>query len=338
MATAYEISFKYEILNEFIASIDGFITRNYLYSGKEMPSDIKALESEVWDIYDKLPLENNIDKLNGYNKRLSEIRGYVHEHTPIPQECKTTDYSEYSEGDFQKAFDYYYKALTSNKTPSDNPQACVLGGQSGSGKSTVHKIVSERNPNVIVIDGDRFREQHPNFEIIQKLYGNDAANYTQKFSNGIVNAMIEKLSSERYNLIIEGTCRTAEVPLKTCRELKAKGYQTELAVMCTDKDISWQSTIDRYNEMQRLGLFPRAVPKEKYLDTVAAISKNISVIYNSREFDEITLYNREKQCLYKFSETPQTNPASIVDKMLNEIEHKKNALSESDEKPFEKPF
>lgn len=84
MATAYEISFKYEILNEFIASIDGFITRNYLYPDREMPSDIKAMESEVWDIYDKLPLENNMDTLNGYDKRLSEIRDYVHTHTPVP--------------------------------------------------------------------------------------------------------------------------------------------------------------------------------------------------------------------------------------------------------------
>lgn len=243
----------------------------------------------------------------------------------------TTDYSAFSESDFREAFNEFYVLLTNGKTPADNPKAYILGGQSGAGKTTIHDIIQNHNPNTIVIDGDRFRERHPNFESIQRLYGNDAANYTQKFSNSIVNAMIEKLSSEHYNLIIEGTCRTAEVPLKTCRELKAKGYQTELAVMCTDKDISWQSTIDRYNEMQRLGLFPRAVPKEKYIETVAAISKNISVIYNSREFDEISLYNREKQCLYKFSETPQTNPASIVDKMLNEIEHKKNALAESDE-------
>ncbi|MGN0678927.1 MAG: zeta toxin family protein [Oscillospiraceae bacterium] len=241
------------------------------------------------------------------------------------------DYSEFSEGDFRKAFEYYYNALTSNKRPSDKPQACILGGQSGSGKSTIHKIVKEQNPNVIVIDGDRFREQHPNFEIIQKLYGNDAANYTQKFSNSIVNAMIEKLSSERYNLVIEGTCRTAEVPLKTCRDLKAKGYTVELAVMCTDKDISWQSTIDRYNEMQRRGLHPRAVPKEKYLETVAAISKNISVIYNSREFDEITLYNRERECLYKYSNKPDLNPATIVKKKLNEIELMQKALKENDE-------
>lgn len=242
-----------------------------------------------------------------------------------------TDYSEFSKGDFEKVFEFCYNDLTKTKQPTPNPMACILGGQGGAGKTTIHNIIQENNSNVIVIDGDRFRERHPNFEIIQNLYGNEAANYTQKFSNSIVNALIERLSSEKYNLVIEGTCRTSEVPLNTAKVLKDKGYTVELSVMCTDKDISWQSTIDRYNEMKRIGLFARAVPKEKYLETVNAISANISAIYQSKIFDEITLYNRGKQCLYRFSKTPEINPANIVDKMLNEIERKRNLLTESDE-------
>lgn len=77
MATAYEISFKHEILNEFIASINGFIGRNY--SDNSMPEDISALEKEVWQIYNKLSLEDNMDVLDCFEKRLSEIRDYVRE-------------------------------------------------------------------------------------------------------------------------------------------------------------------------------------------------------------------------------------------------------------------
>ena len=77
MATAYEISFKHEILNEFIASINGFIGRNY--SNNLMPEDISALEKEVWQIYNRLSLEDNMDVLEGFEKRLSEIRDYVRE-------------------------------------------------------------------------------------------------------------------------------------------------------------------------------------------------------------------------------------------------------------------
>lgn len=74
MATPYEVAFKYEILNEFIASVDGMIGREF--PGK-LPSDIAPLSEEVWDIYRKIPLEDDIEVLDKYDKRLMEIRDYV---------------------------------------------------------------------------------------------------------------------------------------------------------------------------------------------------------------------------------------------------------------------
>lgn len=317
---AYKISFKHEILNEFIASVDGFVTRNYLYSDKKMPDDIRASENELWDIYHRLPFENNFDALNSVEKRLLEIRDFIREHTPLRQAMNNEidDCSEYSESDFKRAFERCYKMLTQNKTPVKKPQAFLLGGQSGAGKTTIHDIIQNENPNTIVLDGDRFREQHPNFEIICNLYGNNAANHTQKFSNSIVNALIERLGSEHYNLIIEGTCRTSAVPLNTCRYLKKTGYSVNLAVMCTDKQASWQSTINRFNEMKRLGLLARAVPREKFDETVKAIPDNISLLYQSGEFNNILLFNRNKECLYELKKHPQQNPAEIVKRELDD--------------------
>ena len=84
MPTAYDVSFKHEILNEFIASIEGFITRNYLYTDKVIPTDIQSMEKEIWEIYEKLPFEEDIDALDAYDKRLSEIRSNIQELTPQP--------------------------------------------------------------------------------------------------------------------------------------------------------------------------------------------------------------------------------------------------------------
>lgn len=74
MATPYEIAFKYEILNEFIAHVDGMIGREF---PKKLPADIAPLEEEVWDIYHKLPLEDDMEVLDRYDKRLIEIRDYI---------------------------------------------------------------------------------------------------------------------------------------------------------------------------------------------------------------------------------------------------------------------
>lgn len=311
----YEISFRHEILNEFIASVDGFITRNILYSNAEMPDDIRSLEIELWDIYRKLPFENDLNSLNGIEKRLLEMRDNIGEHAPLHKQA--TDFTEYSESDFKRALEKCCKTLTENKFPADKPQAFLLGGQSGAGKTTIQDIIQRQNPNIIVLDGDRFRAYHPNFDEIQEKHGEASANYTQKFSNSIVNALMKKFRDKRFNLIIEGTCRTAEVPLNTCRVLKEKGYSVNLAVMCTDKKTALQSTINRYNKMKSLGITPRAVPRDKFEETVKAIPENISLLYRSGEFDNILLFNRQNECLYELKKQPQLNPADIVKRELN---------------------
>lgn len=77
MATAYEIAFKYEILNEFIAHLDARISRKF--GDENLPSDMAALHNELWDIYRKLPFEDDMNVLDGYDDRLAEIRDYIDE-------------------------------------------------------------------------------------------------------------------------------------------------------------------------------------------------------------------------------------------------------------------
>ena len=63
-------------------------------------------------------------------------------------------------------------------------------------------------------------------------------NHTQKFSPQVTERLIDKLSREKYNLIIEGTLRTSAVPLKTAELLKSRGYQVELAVLAVPPILS----------------------------------------------------------------------------------------------------
>lgn len=227
------------------------------------------------------------------------------------------DYTKFTETEFEKAYSIFYKELTRGMSPTENPRAYILGGQSGAGKSTIHKIIAKKDPNTIVIDGDRFRERHPHFEKIQEIHKSEAANYTQAFSNKMVNEFIERLSNEKFNLIIEGTCRTSRVPLETCAKMKAKGYFTELDVICVDKMTSWDTTIERYNSMKQRKLDARAVPVEKYLEIIQSLPNSISEICEAKTFDEICLYDRDKKCLYKLSESPYIDPADIVRDKLN---------------------
>lgn len=223
---------------------------------------------------------------------------------------------EYTEKEFEETLIDIYEELVADVQPVAEPRAVLLGGQSGSGKTTIHKIEREQNPNVVVINGDTYRTSHPQFERIRQEKGDDFVKYTQEFANSVSNALIERLSNEGYNLIIEGTLRTTEVPLASHSMLKAKGYTVELAIMATSKEASWKGTIDRYNDMRIRGIPARATTRESHDTIVKNIVPNLDKLYKMHVFDNIVIYDREERCLYDMNKTPNTNPSKILEKKI----------------------
>lgn len=89
---------------------------------------------------------------------------------------------EFSEVEFQKALQRTIRALTCGKMIPYQPKAILLGGQSRTGKTTIHRIKQrEFQGNIIIIDGDSYRSQHPNYLALQKKYVKDSVDYTKGF-------------------------------------------------------------------------------------------------------------------------------------------------------------
>ena len=128
-------------------------------------------------------------------------------------------------------------------------------------------------------------------------------------------AIIDELSTEKYNLIVEGTLRTAEVPMKTAKELKERGYRTELCVMAVKPEISYESTILRYENAILLGEVPRATSKAHHDMVVERISENLDTIYESGIFDCIRIYTRDNVCIYSSDASTQI-PSEIEKEIL----------------------
>ena len=222
-----------------------------------------------------------------------------------------------TEREYKDTYKQIKKILLDSKNRENYPSAAIVGGQPGSGKSVLSRYIQSQDPNTIIIDGDAIRAYHPHLNELEKEYGTDYPKVTQPFVNKAVEQLIGELSKEKYNLIIEGTLRDINVPLKTARELEEKDYLVELYIVATSKEQSWQSTLDRGRELEEEGKMPRYVDKEHHDKVVNSLPTTVEELANSDVFYNVIIMRRDQTILYDRDETPELNPKDIMEMVLD---------------------
>lgn len=209
--------------------------------------------------------------------------------------------ANYAEEDFLDALNLIVanagKGIEVN--PVAHPRAVLLGGQSGAGKTTLHKVFMARfQKNAVIVNGDSYRSLHPLYREFDRKYGPESVNHTAEWAGRMTEAVIDALSDMGYNLIIEGMLRTAEVPMKTATLLRERGYAVSLALMAVKPEISLISCQIRYEQMHIAGTVPRATDPAHHNKIVHDIVGNLAVLQESGLFDEVLLYNRASEKLF----------------------------------------
>ncbi len=219
------------------------------------------------------------------------------------------------------------QVATSNQS---QPQAFVLGGQPGAGKSSMTQDVRKLlNKNVIVINGDDFRKYHPEYRKLQKEQGQDAPKYTAEFAGKMTEAILKKAIEEKYNIIVEGTFRTSETPIKTLRQFKENGYKTNVLIQTCNQTISWQTCLDRYNRMAQDNPKEARFTDKKHHDLVVQnLAKNIKEVQKSGLVDHMQIFARvpvkgktnefQQKEIYNSNSNKAVNTATIDKYLLGE--------------------
>lgn len=200
------------------------------------------------------------------------------------------------ESDLSKKFTKIWEQLSNDDalSPQDRPVGILLGGQPGAGKSHATKEIKARlKNNVLVINGDEFRVSHKHYSDFYQLYGKDASKYTGTFAGRMVEKVRDEAIKNGFNVVIEGTFRTVDTPLKELNNFKENGYSSEIIVCTCPKELSWESTIKRAEEQELAGLQPRYVPKEIHDLVTKNLAENTSVIFNSGLASRLEIYSRE---------------------------------------------
>ena len=224
---------------------------------------------------------------------------------------------DYTDSQFKQALARNLRSLTRGKKSSKQPIAILLGGQSGAGKTTIHRIKQkEFQRNIVIIDGDSFRSQHPHYLELQQEYGKDSVEYTKDFAGKMVESLVTELSHLGYNLLIEGTLRTIDVPKKTAQLLKSRGYEVQLALIATKPELSYLSTLIRYEELYSINpTQARATPKEHHDGIVEHLVDNLRELEGEHLFDRIQIYQRDRTCIYDF-EMAKGSAAEVLQESL----------------------
>ena len=281
-----------------------YIVNTELYMVESI-NELEALKSDM------VELENKIKEL------LVQASNGVSDTKDFKEKCDLQGIESFSPEDFDKALERTIQLLTVNKNISSTPHAVILGGQSGAGKTTIHRVkMMESNGDYIVIDGDTYRAQHPHFRELQEKYGVDSVDYTKVFAGKMVETVIDKLSSLKYNLIIEGTLRSAAVPIQTATLLKFKGYMVDFCLIATKPELSYLTTQLRYLEMLVVDpLQARATPKEHHDGIVKSLVSNINELEQISLFNSIQVYKRDLVQVYHSKQC--TEPVGpVVDQIL----------------------
>ncbi|UXR68861.1 MULTISPECIES: zeta toxin family protein [unclassified Staphylococcus] len=207
---------------------------------------------------------------------------------------------KFSQSEINLAFKRLTRSLTRGKTISTQPKAILLGGQSGAGKTTLHRMKQkEFQGNIIIIDVNSYQSLHPNYLNLQKEFGKESVHYTKKFAGKMVELLIEELSKQSYHLLIEGTLRTTAVPRETAQLLKSLGYEVSLALIATKPELSYLSTLIRYEELYRIDpTNARATPMEHHDEIVKNLPMRLKELENDQIFKRIQIYQRDKHCVY----------------------------------------
>ena len=215
----------------------------------------------------------------------------------------------------------WYEISSQNLTSQQSPKAYILGGQPGAGKSTsTDKLEEQYNDNIVTVDLDEYRDQHPNYEALYERYGKELSSYTHEFAGEIKEEIQKRAIDAKYNIIIDGTLGNVERAEQLIEGLKKEGYQVEVLIHTCPKEVSWQSVNKRYENALTAGDIPRFVPKIVHDKIIEALPTNADKLSQSNQIESLTVHNRQEK-IYD-SKIDKGLPSVSIQNEINKNENK----------------
>lgn len=121
---------------------------------------------------------------------------------------------------------------------------------------------------------------------------------TQPAVNRWVEMAIADCANRRHNMVIEGTMRDPEVPLKTAAYLRERGYRVEMHVLAVHPQVSSLNTLDRYQVEKAFHVKPRFTHPDDHQNAVDGLPRSLQAIERAMAADYLALYRHGLEKIY----------------------------------------
>ncbi|MDR0575524.1 MAG: zeta toxin family protein [Tannerella sp.] len=164
--------------------------------------------------------------------------------------------------------------------PQDRPIAICIGGQPGSGKTSVSNELAQLEGGYVRVDSDTLRRFHPLF--LTQNMANDRLTgaYTSHDSGVWAQKIMKEAIDKRLNIVFENPLTSADKLLARIEALDASGYSIHAKVIVVPYDLTCLGVHSRYERAKRESGFGRFVPEsflkksyENQITTAVALQK-----------------------------------------------------------------
>lgn len=198
-------------------------------------------------------------------------------------------------------YDRIEKFAFENTRPAKNPRIIILGGQPGSGKSLLLTDARKEflDGNVVVINGDDLRNDHPKADEILKLDDKLFAERTDPDSRIWTKRLFDKAITTRRNIVFESTMREVEPLRQTMQNLREHGYHITARVIATHERFSLTGIYYRYEIQKAEKKYGRYTSKASHDAGFVGMPKTVKQIETNKLVDVLEVYSRSREIIYE---------------------------------------
>jgi len=195
----------------------------------------------------------------------------------------------------QRIYEADIKPEYSQGESVDKPQAVIVAGQPGAGKSTITKLSTsefENRGGSVAIDIDELRTFHPKYKEFQSQNNREAASMVQRDASKWGNQLLNDSIKDRKNIVLDGTLGWPNSAENLTKQLRSAGYGVTVRAMAVRQQDSELSIHGRYEGLKAEGKPGRWVPLDIHKQAYTGMTQSIDRLNQKKLVDRIEVHGR----------------------------------------------